>query len=717
MNRINNTIYLVLFLLSYYVNSLACLVEYPTHNYYMISYVNKSYDFNIFSEEINYFWKEYTNGKYEEFPLYDRPGLEDYIRQKGDNEMLDYLQCLNTYLDICNDIQYSWEYPSEEDLQNRNFMLKNIKKKSLNYSGSRLVPQYSLMLMRCNMLLGDWHENKTFWEQKGNKLPDSVFRKMMENIYAGALYRDGEIQKATAIYVSQGDQKSIKWSLNKYRNVDGIWSLYSQDPNSPLLPYLIEDFVNNVQESIDSHNDEESIINRGRKLVLSIECLPFYKIAEQVINDGVTENPCMWSTAEAMLYYLTGNQSQAEEISKRSLKLKGNSRVLDNCRCVNILIFSNNKTYIHNTLHKDLKWLENKISTETSDSYCYSNAYERIMMKSLYPQFESEGNYKLALATVGLYNEMVVLKDEYNYRSPKYDSTMGVPSWNNDFDNEFMNLYLYNISATQCSDYYNYIKSEHEDSLESYICSHVYKNEDFFNDLIGTKYISEGKFSQAIPYLEKVNLSYLCKLNYNAYMNRDFTKERWFYRQFNPLDIEGINNNKQFLSNPKIDYCNTIIETKDKFNKAKQTRKKELLAYKLANLYYQASYKGDCWWLTEYSYRTNAEKPNYNNELDFIKKAKDLLEFCSKSKNKDLRTKSLYALAFIPVDQWSDYELDYDDEGNIFTTYTIIHPSSKQYQYLDLLNSYFELHKDNCPDYISKCDVLHQFRKMRWFAD
>ncbi len=705
----------ILFFLLFNASAFGCLMEYPTHNYYMLSYVNRSYDQNIFKSDIDKFWQDYTKGLYEEYPVYDIHGLESYIKKQNDTEMLEYVHSLNQYLDICSDIN-SWDYPEESDLSARESTLRSLVKRSNSYSGNRLRSQYSLLYMRSNMLLGEWGVIKKYWESKACHLPDNVFRRMMENIYAGSLYREGNMEKSSEIYVRQGDEESIHWLLNKYINIDGIRYVYYLNPNSSLLPYLIERYVNGVQESLDQLYDDQ-LSDRGQRVAISLECIPFYKLAEDAISNPKVNDPCMWSTAEAMLYYLNRDFPKAQSVSTLGQSLAGSERIKSNSRCVNILINSSDPSCDRSWLSKELSWLESQIDNETPEGYCFSHAYDRVLMKSLNPLLASRNEKNLSLAVAGFYKELDVIRSPYHIRSSKRLSSLGEATWNDDFNDEYMNLYLYPLNASDCVSYYKYLTTAHTDSLSAYICSRVYKDSNFFNDIIGTKYISEGKFSEAIAYLEKVDLSYLNKLNTSYYMHsRDYLKECWFDRQYSKEDMEGISKFK-FTSNPKIDFCRTILDLERSFKSSTDSESRCQMAYKLGTAYYQASFKGDCWWLSSYSKSVVLDEPRYEYECDFVEKAKYYLKESSKSRDAELKGKSLYALAYIPIDLWADSQTDYDEEGNEHTTYMNPHPESFQYQYLSMLNSYYESHKDDAASYLSKCDVLKQFRKLKWYSE
>lgn len=695
-----------------------CVEEYLTHNHYMISYVEKVADNDMFTTSINEFWSRYTKGQYDDFPSYDLTGLTDYIESIGDMEMIDYLGYLQQYLDICDEIRYNtWDYPTKEELAERDSTLNLLKLVSKNYKEAHLRAQYSLLYMRSNMVQGQWSENKAYWEETGSKLPKSVFRDMMENIYAGALFHLGEHERSTEIFALQGDEQSIRWSLRKYRNLAGIKAIYGRNANSHSLYYLIQDFVNNVQETIDDEEDEEKITWLDMRLIDKQEARAFCEFADSVLAWGETESPCVWGTAQSMLYYLIGDLEQARVSVDRAMNLEGNERVKDNCRCVRMLIYGSTPSFDRRWMLDELRWLEDKSEHETAGGYCYSNAYDRIISKALYPSLIQGRRRQLALAVLGMYSEFRVRHDSWHHRNPEHQERVTPPTWNSDYSTELMARYILELPAADCSDYFDYIRDSHGNPFDNYVCSHTYKNSDFFNDLIGTKYIAEARFSEALPFLEQVSLKYLSQMNVSYYMrHRDFTKERWFVRQGGKDDLEGINL-VSFDRNPKVDFCRQILSLQQAYSKRVNSVKGDAIAYKLGTMYYQASYKGECWWLTAYGNSVSTNSPLNDWENDFVSSARVYLRASSNSTDEDIRRKSLYALAYIPTSPWADSEFDYDDDGDFITHYSNPDPMSEQYAQLDALNNYYEQHKNDAPPYISKCDVLRQFRKLKWLME
>jgi len=211
-------------------------------------------------------------------------------------------------------------------------------------------------------------------------------------------------------------------------------------------------------------------------------------------------------------------------------------------------------------------------------------------------------------------------------------------------------------------------------------------------------------FSEAIKRLELIPLKFIEGQNISWYMaNRDYTKARWMGRQFPPKDeyVDGPNNGKITL-NKKLQYCHDMVQLESQYKLATgQDRQQK--AYDLAVRYYQASYKGDCWFLTHYG--QSISDTASVKEKDFVATAHSLLEESAKSSNATLRLNSLYALAFDPQNSWCDYDWSTEQYVPIRTR--------QQYKALARLDEYVQQNPSNLPRYVTKCDVLKQFRKLR----
>ena len=136
-----------------------------------------------------------------------------------------------------------------------------------------------------------------------------------------------------------------------------------------------------------------------------------------------------------------------------------------------------------------------------------------------------------------------------------------------------------------------------------------------------------------------------------------------------------------------------------------EARMRECLdAYDLAKRYYQASYWGDCWWLTAYGHST-VDSARVGRP-DFVQEAINYLQESKLSNDATLKLNSLYALAFIPQEPWCDIDFDFNTDQYVY----IPRRDARQFNALAALNTYVQQSSATMPRYVSKCDVLKQFR-------
>lgn len=238
------------------LGAMACAFEGPTHNYYLFSVFHRSLMGDRFGTETEVFWNKYV-GNDPRFSSYrwSREVVMDVARRRGDTEMMAYLRLLNSYIDAS--VFYdAWEYPSKEKIAQSQATIRELQAEARKYKGKRFRAQYMLMVMRTHFALKQYREAMNCWTRQGQKLPQSVYRDLMQNLYAGCLLRLGQRREAVEIYAAQEDFASLQYSVRNYRNLAGISKVFVENPNSPTLLYLVQDFVNNLQETQDVYANE-----------------------------------------------------------------------------------------------------------------------------------------------------------------------------------------------------------------------------------------------------------------------------------------------------------------------------------------------------------------------------------------------------------------------------------------------------------------------------
>lgn len=691
----------------FHITCQACAWE-GTHNYYMFHSWSAPEDRLNISSRVEKFWCNYMNDPDCSY-TYQHDEIMEAAKKKGDAELIAYMKALDSYIEISDEINNdSWDYPTKEQIEQRAAKERALLNLVRQYKGTRLRAQYSLLEMRANMVQKNHQANKTLWEKVASNYPASVYRDMMENIYAGALFHLGEREKAADIFARHGDAASIQWALRKYRNLAGIQKIYNDNPNSASLYYLLDEFVNGLQETLDSEGNEEWIKEVGRAPLYKEEALRFITFASQVIADGNTKDPCAWMTACGMVHYLLGMQKEAESDMAFANGYEGTKRSKDVRRCINLLVMTGNPNANPEKLASELKWLRSAAETqfdETETDDYFIHAEERVILIGLAGYYYNHGNKYMTAAVMGMYDNMSIEHSVSNIRSPKFDANEGY-AWNSDYNGEYF-AFINDFTADEMAEYFNFLKQPHTEPAERFIISNVYSDPNYFNDLIGTKYIDENKFEKAMPYLNQVSLEFLNTQNISYYMaHRDFRTERWIKNQRNDEDKEGPFMGK-VTANQKLQFCEEMIALQKSYQTEKNGNKRCEIAYKLATRYFQASPYGNCWYLTDYgnSSYIHAESTAYS----FAEIAKDYLKSSKMSTDFDMRQRSLYALAYMPMDPWCEEEMHWN--GNDYTYTYVPLPNSEQYAALDELSAFAAKNRSRLAPYVTKCDVLKQFRK------
>lgn len=702
---------------------LACISEGPTHNRYMFSVFHRdALDGPTYLADINSYWIDYCQGKikqsyYEQFTnsFYANHSEEilKIAQAKGDNAMVTYLKLLNRYISVCDLFTTDgWHYPTKQEIAERKQKALAILAAAKAYRGSKLKQQYVLLQMRLNMILGYNTANANLWNNTAKKFTKTCWRDAMQNIYARALYKSGKRLAACDQYAVSGDMASIKRVIGNYRSLAGIKTIYQQSPNSPSLNYLVQDFVNNVQETLDTKpedaNDTEWFDLIDAKRIYRKEALEFENFANTVGNDNKSKYPCLWLSAAAMVNYLLGNQQQAIKEAAQAISANGTPRMRDNARAIRMLITTRssqlNDDYTTYLLG-ELRWLDSKIKTERHYPFIYDNHYsdvkDRVIHKGIEPLFAKSGKPLVALAVCDM-----MRKEETDYyrkvdnleEREGYNRYQTMTHWPGDE----VYVQMDSLTADQLLSYYKYITSTPSNALEQYVVTRTFKDEQYFNDLIGTKYMAEGRFSEAIPYLQDLTTEFMSNQAISIYeATRQYDIERWFHRQKTNDDWDFA----KVTTNKKLNFCKEMLTLQSQASIAREGAPLEDIAYKLATRFYQASCYGDCWWLTHH-YKSVSDSAR-SWEMDYAKEAIKYLTVCKKSKDNAMRYHAIYALAFIPSDPW--FTITYDKNWNEVWLYR---PESLQYKALQELSLFASSHPTLVDQYTTRCDVLEKFRKI-----
>lgn len=681
------------------VSAAAMACAYPsTHNYYVFSVFNRNLMSDRFGDITNKNWEAYTEGAVKE---YNADKVMNYARSKGDTEMMAYLRLLNQYLSICGWDSDAWEYPSREQIMAQSAKLRTIRTQAQAKVRSKLRSQNALLVMRCNMQLENHQGNIKFWNETGQNMREAVYRDMMKDIYAHALLKTGRKNEALEVYAELQDMVSIKWCLEGDISLEAIRNLYAQAPNSAGLPFLVQRFVNDAQDLVDVSpwTGESQEISPD----FEREVKQFIAFGQQVATEGKTQSPVLWQSAAAWMEYLFGQASTAKKIADKSEGMEGTQRMMDNARVIRLIVnmaTAKNSKATDRFVTQELQWLEDVAATDRDDPNDYGNHYTEMLDRLVYchlaKRYDQWGRGEVATALFGVLSEGPVAFSPWNFRSPKRQPDA---TYNSDYNNDFF-VRINDLRAKDLVAYVEYINSNTDNPLQQWLSRHNYRNADYLNDLIGTKYLAEGDLAKAIEYEEKVALKFLATQNISQYMDqRSYVAEPWLKDQ--RCDLDGA-----FLAEPKVNkklqFAKDMNQLLTQFSIGKESVRQEA-AYKLAIMSYQASYLGDCWFITHYG--KSVSDTARVGELDYVSEAVKYLNVAKQTKDVKLKEKALFGLAFIPLEPWS--ESKWSDKASDFVT--VINRTNRQYRAFEELLDFYK--KNPKSPFASKCDILKQFEK------
>ena len=423
-----------------------------------------------------------------------------------------------------------------------------------------------------------------------------------------------------------------------------------------------------------------------------------------------------------MLHYLYGYQQEAWKEISEAVALDGTQRMKDNARAIRLLVSTRN-TQVDSDypqyLVGEFKWLNEMAKEEnprkdssTNPDNHYVEVKERVAYRALYNRFKTmadkakkENRQEAGRNYESMATAMYGMMDAYMRTFYKEQQ-----------NEEYISRYLYSseyalrldsLSAQQLADYYRFITAQHQDAFQQYVCQSLYRNADFFKDMIGTKYLAEGNFGEAARWQKDISLDFINNQAISFYAEkRSYAVPYWFnHQKVNDSDMWSIQGSYAHLKeNPKLKFCKEMNQLISQYNVAREGEVREKLAYELATRYYQASCYGDCWYLTHYG-KSVADSAR-TGEADFAAIAQKYLKVSKQSSNLTLRYHSLYALSSIGIDPW--FKITYDANWN---EQKLLQPQSAQYQAMMEWSQFSRQHPEIVDQYTTRCDVLKQFEK------
>ena len=678
--------FIIISLLSALTLQMPACLWWDTTNPYLFSMYPHSHFKERVEKICNDNWKAYLGLTDEEYFWFRAEDIIKAAQHKGDGLMVSYVKNLQTYLD-CVDIeqrkQYEWNYPTKEDLATQKRDLQAVRTYALGNTKTKLRSQHALLYMRCNMMLGLHQENITFWEKTASQFIETVYKDMMKNIYAGALYKTGREADAGEMFAEMNDYESMMTQFYKKRSYLAISQHYKQNPNSKVLPFLLQDFVNNAQEAEDAKKSEGEF--GGKLFIRDInqqESWQMQQFCELVVREGKTETPIMWKAAKAWLEFMSGKKQEALKDIEAAMKLEGTERMKGCARVLKFYITAAQakpSDDFDEYVAQELQWLKEK---EKEDGF-FGRAMTRLSHQVIVPHYQDKPEQQLALM-------LVTGNNQYEYRV----DTMRV---------DRLEKFLF------------YTNTPAKKPFDKYLKKNIETNDSALIELIGTKYMRMAQWDKAIQWLKEIPIAYYNQHRGSEYLYyslvRKWEVEPWIKRQW-VKESDLYERNLKWWEHRKLDFCKEMQLMESSLNVLKG-KALDQRYYNLATCYAQASIKGDCWWLlrdTKSIYDTVRV-----NEVDFGARALEYLQKAAQSNDKDLRLKALFGMGWRELYTASPnaeaklwYNIKWDEKASDYVK--VYQRQAPQYRAFQSLFSAVE-GKSGEPAYVTKCDEFLQFRK------
>lgn len=457
------------------------------------------------------------------------------LPESNDPEVKRYLQLARACEKLRKARDSKWYYPTRKDdvvLAS----LEDVLEEALAYKGTKLKDRYALQAARAMFSLQKYREMIEWWSRIQDDIKDESISRSIQGYVAGAMFRTGNEDKAMEYYTSIGDLSSIVFCLKQQKDYAGDRTLLEyftiHCPDDPYVLSILQDYVTRLEAYGDFHKERGS----------TAACYDMCIIASQRSN-----NPAPWLYSAAFLKNQLGQPYVASNILARAEQLQTTEYLKESIKVLRILIDAQISTYnsaYEHQLLEDLTWLDEKICNNITDEvkettagitelkfgysyYYWNDMMRKVVLGTVVPRMFEAGKAALGMLLANYAdNRLMMLVDKVEVRT-RWDEPVKYLSLNEyrqsgyanyyDFSNHYFRI-LDNASLSNLKAYDSLMRSQ-SGSLEKFLYQRSYRNDDFLNELIGTKCLREMKYAEALAYLEKVSSKYQARLNTSPYMD------------------------------------------------------------------------------------------------------------------------------------------------------------------------------------------------------
>lgn len=534
-------------------------------------------------------------GKLEDF---ENPDVTENVLVKAlakhkDRLALAYLR-LNHKLYALKSWGSTWDYEKPDPSQYEELL----KELSRYTPTSKLKDRYTYLRMRILFALDRYDDVLGIWDNFASKWADGPLKRRALGYVAGAYYHKDRYAEALEVFDAMGDQRSINRCVSRLLDPDKLEVFYEKKPNSVVLLYVMQDYANYLYHAKQNDGDWGEIWPQVRR-----DYDKMMAFAKRVLKEKKVENLMPWQAFVGFLQY-ANNDSEAAFLSFCEAQRMGGTQ--DQQKLVRYLkMLASFEAKSRPADFVDYILGETRALKETA-SYESQNdvlsplwsIYNYDLPKKLYSYCKQIGNKQAEFLVYALFDVVPVSNENYVFYNSYIDSE---------------------LSADELVDRLeNLEKPNKKDALVMGFTAMVSKGESVrLNELIGTKYMREGKYDKAIGYLKQTSDDFLKEQLIAPYLNLRKMPENPFGRD-DTKDLYG--EEVKEYKNVKLDFCIRMRDNLKKLKGLKGDAYSEL-AYEMACELFQASPAGDLWAMSEYYWSGSGSHYNGMSE-----QAKDLLQ-------------------------------------------------------------------------------------------
>ena len=378
-----------------------------------------------------------------------------------------------------------------------------------------------LQLQRVRLLfsLGRYDQCIQLWENHIQHWPaDELMRTMIKDYIAGAYQHIGDEQKAIQYYLEQGNYRELAELSNCQTGNYAAFVRYMYDFNpdcteliAPVLQYQLCDYYQPLRDSA--------------------LCADYYQVMQHILRTHRSQDMSIWYYTTAYLEDVMGYTNKAAQTIRQANTPATSHYMQTNIRLLRIYLDAKTKPYDANyqqQLYADLRWIDGLVRKEASHVKEEWSTYDTWYIWANYSFEHDDNNYqikrykcypysmlrKIVLGEVAprmkQANHPILSIALTNYADNLF-FTLVAPANSHCFFNDFF-MSMKTSSATIVKQYADRAMNP-TTSFERFLAAGSYLDKDYLYDIVGTLYLRERNYKQAMEVLGQVSPNYHLRLN------------------------------------------------------------------------------------------------------------------------------------------------------------------------------------------------------------